>query len=267
MRTSWPTIPQPSIEGILVGEPSELRPAELPYLSQIRTFEIADAEPGEATFTVIDEDTGEVFTLEFEVPAGDESAAIAAIVAAVRADGKMHDLFAVSADGASTFVTRTRFANRAYSMALALPGAMTATPSLEQAAGGAGLQLAAFVASGPGDSEIVALDGDSTLSDLYGITFRTDANHMQWRGGNANDDRLVRGKHHRVLAEGRIMMVAETAVTKGDPVHVRRDGDGKIGGVRGSADGANTIDASSIASFQTSAAAGALVRLSVRMPA
>lgn len=265
MQTSYSVNPAKALEGLTEGA-RLTRPGSLPYLPQISTITLALAEAGNLTVKIVDDLTQQSYSVTAAISSIDEAVALDELVAAWRADVEANALFSVAEDGATVFTATARHANRSYTITTTPPGAMTATVATSQAAGGSGLEMGRMVARGSNDGEIRALTSTDTVSTVAGILIRTDANHFHKLENElpSDVDALARGKTYPVLYDGFIWVHCETAVTPSSTVHVRKSGSGEVGAFRASASGADTIDVSSICTFETTAAAGALAKLRIR---
>lgn len=219
MQTSYTMHPSQAVHGMTEG-PRESRPMMLPWLEQIDSFAIADAEAGTLSVVITDVETEQTVEFDVTISSTDEPTSLDEIAAAFASDPTALALFSVTEDGVDTFVTTARHANREYTFAFTPPGSMTVTPTAVQAAGGAKVDFG-FVA-GNSDNEIVAIDATTELADLVGVLRRTDANH--WRETYRDEvEALARGRKWPVNQECRVWLTyAGTAPTVGGDLYLRR---------------------------------------------
>lgn len=128
--------------------------------------------------------------------------------------------------------------------------------SLSKITEGAGLEFGLGGTFGTSDNQIAPL---AAITDKFmGVIM-----HHNCEGGVLADKEAV-----SVLRRGRIYVLVEEAVVKGDAAFVRAVATGpqRAGAFRKSADGVTTIDLTGKAEFVTSAAAGALAVLDINLP-
>lgn len=268
MQTQYKLHEDPAVEGQPVGD-RKSRPMALPWLPQITEIVIADGSPAASEPWTIDfanEKTGQVFTLAFTSGAS-LAATLDNLVAAVAANAKIRDLFTVTEDGVDTAEFTARHANVPYTVTVTPGGSATATPTDTQDAGGAGVEFGRLVKRGADDETYEAVAAGTTLAQVVGVLFRTDGNHFHplENDGPAVVDTSRRGDTMAIMYEGRFMAKVEDAVTPTSTAYLRIAGTGRIGALRATADGGNTINVSSICKFETSAAAGGLARVFIRV--
>lgn len=245
MQTSYAIHHNPAVEG-LTQDHRVSRPGFLPWRAAIASMTVGSSAAGDLQLSAVDRKTGQVFETTVPLSGASDAASLTEMVNAWRANGQLNSLFTVSEDGASVFTIAARNPNRYYAFEATPPGAMTVDVATVQEPGGVGLRFGRFVARGPGDRDIEQLSATTELRDLYGMLFRTDANHFHSIENDTPDafDALDRGKTHPVLDSGRIWVRVEDAVTPSTIPYARRattGGAGEVGGVRGSPDGGQQL--------------------------
>jgi len=238
MQTSYKVNQDVAIEGQSVGH-RESRPGLLQWLPQITQIRIANSETGDLLINVVDDKTQQSYDLTVAISGAVEATSLDEIKAAIEANGKFNDLFTVTEDGVDDAVLTARLGNRTYTVTTTPPGSMTAVVSTLQAAGGSGIEFGRFVARGSGDLEIAAVGATTTLADLYGMIFRTEANHFHALENElpSDVDTASRGRTYAIMERGRCMVRVEEAVTPASTPYMRRattSGAGRVGGLRAS---------------------------------
>lgn len=241
------------------------RPFTLAALPQITTVVIADATPAadeEWTFAGSDVTLGTGnFAQQLPSLTFDSGASLPAtldnFLAAITANGDYRSRFTVAEDGTDTLTITSRSRTQNYTFTTTPGGSATQTTTVTQASGGADVPLGTMVARSTG-SNFRQLTSTDALTNLAGVLFRTDANN--WRDYDeaaTGVDRIRRGRTMSIAYDCFVWVQVEddvTSITQG--VHVRRGGTGTLGAFRGSADGGDTIDISTVAEWQDTAAAG-----------
>lgn len=235
MRTSYQQHPAIGLHGQTIGN-RRTHPMELPFAAQVINVRIADGSPAaseEWSVSITDDATQQTWEYTF-----DSGATLAATLdswlAAHRANGKANALFSVAEDGAEDFILTARAANRDYTVEVTPGGSATAVVSELTGSGGLKVNMGAAVARGSNDREFDSLSDSSTLADIVGFTFRTDANHFHSLENDSPTavDQLDRGVTYPIMEDGRMLVEVEDAVAPGDPVYVRRaltSGAGTVG--------------------------------------
>lgn len=241
MQISYSVNPDRAVEGMPIGD-RESVPRLLPLSYQVTTLTVANPQAGANVLSVTDVASGQVYELSFTSTAA-TATTVDAIVAAAAINGEFRNLFSV-VDTSSTVATATaKHAGREYTFELTTAfGTTTVTPAdtVEHDASSS-LSMGRMVCRGSGDGEISALGASTSLQQLEGIVFRTDANHFHDLEELPSDsDVLAAGKYLSVMQKGRLWVQVEDAVTPASSVFVRRAQTSSVGAVgrfRGSAAG------------------------------
>lgn len=213
------------------------RPMAVPRRPQITQGVIANSEAGTWTHTVTNSQNGLVYTLTTTVSGATEATTLDELVAAWRAHAKLNALFTIAEDGVDTWTVTTRGRDIAFTITSTPPGSMTDTITTTQTSGGTGPQVGTFLAYGSEELQADELAATSTISDLAGFLFRTDANHFHSLEETLSDeDRAIRGRTYAIAHWGMFWVQSEDALARGGSVYVRRaltSGSGTLGYVRG----------------------------------
>jgi len=252
MQTTYDVSIPARIKGMPLTAPRRSVPAQLPLLAQILRLTIpGGAGTSDVTITVVDEESGQSYSITVTGSAT-EATLLASVLAAVRGNAKLNQLFSVADGGTGADVVvdfTARHANRGYQLSSVggASGASAAgTVSELQAEGGAGLEMGIIVARGSNDGEFAALGASSTIADILGVLFRTDANHFHSLENDTFDavDACRRGKHYPISEMIRYWAEAEEAMTPSSRVYVRRattSGVGTPGDLRASPAGSAQV--------------------------
>lgn len=162
---------------------------------------------------------------------------------------------------------------QAYPIATSPPGAATLVAANTQNAGDAvALPIGKFVARLTGTNRTVkVLESGDAVADVYGLIERPigqiENTGNGGEGVDATDLEYNVGSMVPAGRRGRWMVRAEDPVTPDSTCFIRMvAGAGEVAGsVRSDADGGDALDASSIARFLSTAAAGDLVKVEVRI--
>lgn len=251
MQTNYAVNQSIGVEGMDAGGHRRSVPRQLPWLPQVTTITIAaGAATDDFELTVTDDETAQSYALGTVTGDADESVLAAAIVAAIRAHGKINDLFSVVAtqavSGSDVILTLTaRHANRSYTLAgSGGTGAVTIADTQEH--GGSGLEFGRFVVRGSGDDEFAAPGASSVAGDIVGALFRTEANHLHSLENDSPSavDLCERGKAYAIMQDGRMLVKVEEAVTPASTPYMRRaltSSAGRLGGFRESPAGSTQV--------------------------
>lgn len=244
MQTSYSVNSDRAVEGMPVGD-RETAPKLFPYVAQVTTLTIAAGEAGDWTVTVVDDATQQSYSVTCQGHAT-EATALDNLVAAWALTGELRTLFSIAEDGATVATLTSQHPGRSYTITSTTPGSMTCAVADTTDASTAGLNFGRFVARGSNDGEIAELGASTTLAQLEGVTFRTDANHFHDLDGDtpSASDLLAGGKYLSIMKRGRMWMVAEDAVTPASTPYVRRaqtSGAGTVGRIRGSVAGSTQV--------------------------
>lgn len=239
MQTTYASAMTPAIAGMPVLAPRHSRPRQIPKLAQILSLTItAGAGTDDVAIVATDLKTGQTWTLPTVTGSANEATLGAAIRAAVAADPKFNALFTVAAttevSGSDLVLAFTaRQSNRSYSITRTGGpdgAAATSTSTVTQAAGGSGIAFGQLVAKGTNDDEFVAMSSTTTVADIAGFLFRSDANHFHALPADLGDelssesDVCVRGHHYPIAEEGEFWVTVSEAVTPASRCHVRVEG-------------------------------------------
>lgn len=246
MQTSYVMNKSVAIEGMTVGE-RRSKPRTLPWLPQITQVRFtAGGLTDDVVLTVVDDLTQQSYSIT-TTGSATEATMLDNLIAGVRANGKLNDLFSATEDGVDDLVLTARHANRSYTITCTGgPSATVPVVSDLQDAGGSKVDMGRMVVRGSEDGEFEAIGASAVLADIEGIVFRTDANHLHSLENDSASavDQLDRGKVHSVLESGRVWVEVEEAVVPGDPVFCRRaltSGAGNLGGFRASPAGSTQV--------------------------
>lgn len=239
MQTTYPVAMTPAIAGLPLLAPRHARPRQLAKLSQILSLTIANgAGTDDVDIVATDTRTGQAWTLPTVTGSANEATLGAAIRAAVAADPKFNSLFTVAATQESSgsdlilaFTSRSPYR----SFALVATGgpvsaATVSTATESQAAGGSGLAFGQLVARGTNDDEFAAMTASTTVSQIAGFLFRSDANHFHALPADFGDelptesDLCLRGHHYPIAEEGEFWVTVQEAVTPASRAYVRVEG-------------------------------------------
>ncbi len=145
--------------------------------------------------------------------------------------------------------------------ALADNGPRDVATGINEAAGE--IPFGVMVAKGTGDrNKKLPAAGSDTLDGIALHGYNFDKSEELGTTG------IKRYVAFNVLRRGRAWVKVEEAVNDGDRAHIRHTANGgntQLGAFRKSADGGNTIDATNIARFETTAGAGELAIVMVDM--
>ena len=239
MQTTYASVMTPAIAGMALLAPRKSRPRQLAKLPQILALTItAGAGTDNVVLVATDTRTGQAWTLPAVTGNANEATLGAAIRAAVAADPKFNALFTVAATqevNASDIILAFTARSPYRSFTLVRTGgpdgvAATSTASVTQAAGGSGLTFGQLVAKGTLDDEFVAMTSTTTVEQIAGMLFRTDANHFHALPADLGDelttetDVCPRGVHMAIAEEGEFWVTASEAVTPSSRVYVRVEG-------------------------------------------
>lgn len=239
MQTSYASAMTPAIAGMPVLAPRHARPRQLPKLKQILSLTItAGAGTDDVEIVATDLKTRQAWTLPTVTGSANEATLGAAIRAAVAADPKFNALFTVAAtqesSGSDLILAFTaRQANRSFSIVRTGGpdgSAATSTATESQAAGGSGLAFGQLVARGTNDDEFAAMTASTTVSQIAGFLFRTDANHFHALPADLGDesssdsDVCLRSHHYPIAEDGEFWVTVQEAVTPASRCHVRVEG-------------------------------------------
>jgi hypothetical protein len=241
MQTQYNVLPEIGVEGLTQG-PRSSRPRTLPQLAQITLLTVtAGGETDDLVVTVVDDETGQSYSFT-ATGSATEATLLTNALAAFAAHDQLPLMFSLAGE-VDTDVLLTfsaKHSNRTYTFS-ATGGTATADPvaSSVQAAGGDGLEFGRFVARGSADYEFAAPGASTTVADLLGVLFRTDANHFRLTDGDtaASVDKCARGKTYSIAEQCRMLFKVEDAVAPGDTPYMRRAGTGRLGGLRATPDG------------------------------
>ncbi len=244
-QTSYSVNPARGVEGLTMG-PRKSRPKILPWLAQITTVTSANgAGSTNWAITIVDDETSQSYTVT-AAGSATEATLDANMEAAFAAHDVLRNLFTLTVTSVSDVVATftAKHANRSYTFS-ATGGTGANTVSVTQAAGGSEIAFGRLVARGAAADEFAAVGASTTVSQLLGVLFRTDANNFRPTDSNNDNaaalDLCERGRTYAIMEEGRVMMVAEDAVTFGGPIFMRRaltGSTGALGRVRGTVAGA-----------------------------
>ena len=117
-----------------------------------------------------------------------------------------------------------------------------------------------MVAQGTDDTQALLPAGGSDV--LVGVVVHS---HAYSKDDDLGTTGLKPKTHLSVLRKGRIWVRVEDAVSAGDKPYVRWQGAGDQGAFRGTDDPGNTIDATALGTFRSSAGAGELAILELDM--
>jgi hypothetical protein len=243
MQTSFAINRSRGVEGMPMGE-REARPKQLGKLPQIGTLVLTDtSEAGNLVITITDDETGQVHSLTVAISGATEATSLDEMLAAWRADSTFNDLASVAEDGSLTFTYTARHGGRAYTVATTPPGSMVVTAAITQVAGGSGLEFGRLVARGATDDTFAAVGATTTVQQIAGALFRTDANHFHSLESDSPTavDTCEVGWTYPLMLRGRMLVKVEEAVTPASTPYLRRaltSGAGRLGGFRASPAGA-----------------------------
>lgn len=266
MQTSATQLQSKAIKGMAVLGPLKARPLQLPSLPQITQIRYADASAaaGETwSITVVDDLTGQEYSVSFTSGAT-VALSLDAALAAVQGDAKLNSLFSGTEDGVDDLVLTARHPNRSYTIT-AEQGAGTATDTITepQAPGGDGLEFGQLVVQGAEDDSFGVVTTATVLRDIVGGLVRYDANHFKDLPiDDTLNDVCVVGKHYPIAEEVEFWVEVEEAVAPGDDVWIRLDGE--PGAWRASTTG-TALDVSAIARWTSSAGAGELAKVKIKI--
>lgn len=244
-QTSYAVNPARGVEGLCMG-PRKSRSKILPWLAQITTVTTANgAATTDWAITVVDDETGQSYTVT-ATGSGTEATLDANMEAAFAAHDVLRNLFTLGVTSVSDVVATftAKHANRSYTFS-ATGGTGANTVSVTQAAGGSGLAFGRLVARGATADEFAAVGASTTVGQILGGLFRTEGNSFRPTDSNNDNaaalDLCERGRTYEIMEEGRMMMIAEDAVTFGGPIFMRRaltGSTGALGRVRATETGA-----------------------------
>lgn len=245
MQTSYLVNPNKAVEGMPVGDRQSV-PRLLPLSAQVTTLTVANPQAGANVLSATDVASGQVYELEF-TSTGATNTTVDAIVAAAAINGEFRNLFSV-VDTSSTVATVTaKHAGREYTFELTTAfGTTTVTPAdtVEHDASSS-ISMGRMVCRGSNDGEIASLGASTSLQQLEGIVFRTDANHFHDLEELPSDsDVLKAGKYLSVMKKGRLWVQVEDSVSPASSVYVRRaqtSSAGVVGRFRGSVAGSAQV--------------------------
>lgn len=239
MQTTYSTALTPQIAGMPIVAPRHSRPLMLPKLSQILRLTItAGAGTDNVVLTLTDDKTGQAWALPAVTGNANEATLGAAIRAAVAANPKFALLCSVAAvqesSGSDLILDFTmRYPNRSFTL-VRVGGpdgaAATSTATETQAPGGSGIAFGQLVARGSNDDEFAAMTASTTVRDIAGFLFRTDANHFHDLPTDLGDDDpassdvCLRGQSYSIAEDGEFWVQVAEAVTPSSRVHVRVEG-------------------------------------------
>lgn len=232
MQTSYLQNIRRAIKGQPLCAPRKSRARQLPWLPQISTLTVtAGALTTDLVITVVDDKSGQSYSVTVTGSAN-EATLGASLLTAWRAHARLNMLFSVAnttASSGSDLVTvfTARHANRTYTMSAT--GGTSATPpafAATQAAGGALLEWGQLVAKGSGDDEFQAMTSTTTVRDIAGFLYRTDANHFHSLEADTPTavDACRRGVHYPIAEEGEFYVQVAEDVTPNSRVYVRVEG-------------------------------------------
>ncbi len=239
MQTTYASTLTPAIKGMPVLAPRCSRPRQLPKAPQILSLTItAGAGTDPVALTLTDEKTGQAWELPSVAGNANEATLGAAIRAAVAADPKFNSLVTVAAtqevSGSDLILAFTaRHPNRSYSLRrVGGPDGASATSAATvlQAPGGAGLAFGQLVARGSADDEFAQLSDTTTVAQIAGFLFRSDANHFHALPADfgeesvTDEDLCMRGFHYPIAEHGEFWVEVQDAVTPASRVYVRVEG-------------------------------------------
>jgi hypothetical protein len=229
----------PAIAGMPLLAPRVSRPRQLARQAQVLSLTItAGAGTDPVALTITDLQSGQAWALPSVTGSANEATLGAAIRAAVAANPKWNSLVTVAAttevDGSNLVLAFTaRHANRSYSITrVGGPdgAAATSTSTVTTAAGGAGLAFGQLVARGTADDEFAAMTSTTTVEQIAGMLFRSDANHFHALPSDFGDelttdsDLCLRGHHYPIAEDGEFWITVTEAVTPASRVYVRVEG-------------------------------------------
>lgn len=218
----------------------EARPKQLPKLPQIGTLTLTNSsEAGDLVITIVDDETGQSYSLTVAISGATEATSLDEMVAAWRANSTFNDLASVAEDGSLVLTYTARHGGRAYTVTVDPPGSMSVTPAITQVAGGTGLEFGRLVARGSTDDTFAAVGATTTVDQIAGALFRTDANHFHSLENDTPSavDRCELGWTYPLMLRGRMLVKVEEAVTPDSIPYMRRaltSGAGRLGGFRAS---------------------------------
>jgi hypothetical protein len=239
MQTTYASVMTPAIAGMALLAPRKSRPRQLAKLPQILSLTIANgAGTDNVSIVATDTRTGQSWTLPAVTGSANEATLGAAIRAAVAADPKFNSLFTVAAvtetnasDIVHTWTARSPY--RSFTLVATggpVSAATVSTATESQAAGGSGLAFGQLVAKGTNDDEFVAMTSTTTVEQIAGMLFRTDANHFHALPADLGDelstesDVCPRGQHMAIAEDGEFWVTAAEAVTPASRCYVRVEG-------------------------------------------
>lgn len=239
MQTTYPVAMTPALAGMPLLAPRKSRPRQLAKATQVLSLTIANgAGTDDVDIVATDTRTGQAWTLPTVTGSANEATLGAAIRAAVAADPKFNSLFTVAAtqesSGSDLILAFTcRQANRSFGIVATggpVSAATVSTATESTAAGGSGLAFGQLVARGTNDDEFAAMTASTTVSQIAGMLFRSDANHFHALPADFGDespsdsDLCLRSVHYPIAEDGEFWVTAAEAVTPASRVHVRVEG-------------------------------------------
>lgn len=230
MQTTYRQVLAKAVKGQPLSVQRKSRPLQLPQLPQITRMTVANgAATDDLVVTFVDDLSGQSYSVT-ATGSANEATLGTNLSNAVAASGNVSKLFSValvqSVNASDLIVDFTaRHANRDYTIS-ATGGTGAITFSESQAAGGDGLEFGQLVARGTEDDEFAAMTASTTVSQIAGFLFRTDANHFHSLENDTPDavDRCERGKHYAIAEEGEFWIEVAEAVTPASRVFVRVEG-------------------------------------------
>lgn len=240
MQTQYNVRMSAAIKGMPLLAPRKSRPMQLAKLQQILSLTItAGAGTDDVVLTLVDDKSGQSWVLPTVTGSANEATLGAAIRAAVAADPKFNSLVSVAAtqevSGSDLILAFTaRHHNRSYTLSrVGGPdgAAATSTATESQAPGGSGLAFGQLVArSTAADDEFLQMSATTTVSQIAGMLFRSDANHFHALPADfgdedaADSDLCLRDVHYPIAEQGEFWVEVADAVTPASRVFVRVEG-------------------------------------------
>ena len=241
MQTSFTVNPEIAVEGMPQGGARASRPATLPQLPQIATLLVTGgSETDDLVVVIVDDATQQSYT--FTATGSATEATLATNVdTAFAAHPKLSDLFTLDATSATDVDLEftARHSNRAYTITATGGTSSSTAPAttIDQVAGGDGVEFGLLVERGPGDDEFDAPDASTVLADVLGALFRTEANHFHALENDTptDVDAAERGRTYGIMREGNLWVKVEDAVDPSSTPYMRRaatSGAGRPGALR-----------------------------------
>jgi hypothetical protein len=232
MQTQYKITPSKAVKGMPLAARRKSRPRQLAWRAQAGTLVLTNSsEAGDLLLVLRDVKTRAEYELTVAISGATEATSLNEIVAAIQANGDWGSRLIVSDDNTLTVSYTARQANRVYEIDVDPPGSMSVTHNVVTTAGGAGIEMGTLVARGSAEGTFDAPGATTTVDQIAGLLFRTDANHFHSLENDTPSaiDLCERGKHYAIAEQIEAWMEVEEAVTESSTPYMRRAATSSVG--------------------------------------